>query len=136
MCVCQYAAVVARRAIRGPKVALVSRRGGEGGLPAAPDLRGGAVAEVSGDDGGVGDHGARRALGDDFTLMGHDSALGEGEDDLHKMLDDDDGDAAGVNVAHELARRDLMAQDTSFPAMPTCRLTRRPLSPSPFLPTL
>ena len=51
------------------------------------------VAQIGGDHGGVVDHRPRCALGDDLALMEHHGPLGEGQDHLHDVLDDDDGDA-------------------------------------------
>ena len=43
-------------------------------------------------------------MGDDLALVEDDDALGEREDHLHDVLDDDERDAHGVDRAHELDR--------------------------------
>src|SRR5260370_17946093 len=89
-------------------------RSGIGAAPraarrAARGLLAFVAAEICGDDARVLRHLRGRALGDLAPVVEHHHAVGESEDDLEDVLDDDDGDAPLADAADDLAGRGDLA---------------------------
>ena len=70
-----------------------------------------AAAEIGLDDGGIAGNLARRAAGDLAALVEHHDALGQRDDHLHDVLDDDERDPGAVDLPHQLGITPLLDRD-------------------------
>src|SRR5690348_1536528 len=62
------------------------------------------AAEIGFDHGRLAHHRVRRAAGNHATLVENQNMAGQGHDHFHDVLDDDDGDPALMNAAHQRNR--------------------------------